>query len=453
MRSAALRILPATFDALYVGVDVGKKNHYAAFTNRELLAYHGAITKVPIFPFPQSRKGFESFLLAIGEWCPVDRCAVVLEVTGHYHLPLLLYLLEQGVAVYLLQTQIKSKHKSDARDAQMLANSLYNQQGLGVMMEETRQRIRPAAPISPLASYLRILIRHRTELTTEVTRRRNKLTAIADEVFPEFTEVCKDPNGIAALRIRQAFPTPELLAAASFDKLRKCSAGNKPSRANLARLQWLASQSIGTRDQGRLAGLVIIQDQVIRELHVLEASMSDLDERIRASIEGARERLILDSLGIISPLHQAVIIAYVGSIANYPDKAALKGFAGWHPRIQQSGETLDTTSIARSGNRALRQAIYLSTWHAVRSDGIWRELYERLHKRICTWDARKQRWRGRNKVLARLASQLLCVIYSLLKADYTLLQSVAAGDPLPEPQLYDRNKHASHMRRHGLKAL
>ena len=41
------------------------------------------------------------------------------------------------------------------------------------------------------------------------------LTAICDEVFPELTNVLKDPNGSTALSIRTQFPTPAALAAAS----------------------------------------------------------------------------------------------------------------------------------------------------------------------------------------------------------------------------------------------
>jgi hypothetical protein len=86
-------------------------------------------------------------------------------------------------------------------------------------------------------------MRHRYELVNESTQRKNKLTAICDELFPEFTHVFKNPNLPIALDLREQFPTPQAVATASLPQLRQVRKRNHPSEAELARLQSLAAAS------------------------------------------------------------------------------------------------------------------------------------------------------------------------------------------------------------------
>ena len=77
--------------------------------------------------------------------------------------------------------------KTDKRDALGLANTLYNQLALGVQVADKAQLVRRAVPPSAAAAQLKGLVRHRYELVREATQRKNKLIAICDEIFPEFT--------------------------------------------------------------------------------------------------------------------------------------------------------------------------------------------------------------------------------------------------------------------------
>jgi hypothetical protein len=58
------------------------------------------------------------------------------------------------------------------------------------------QLVRRIVPPTEAAAQLKELIRHRYELIHESTQRKNKLTAICDEIFPELTRVVKDPNSL-----------------------------------------------------------------------------------------------------------------------------------------------------------------------------------------------------------------------------------------------------------------
>lgn len=141
--------------------------------------------------------------------------------------------------------------KTDKRDALGLANHLYNQLALGVQVEKKLQVIRRAIPPSEAAAQLKGLMRHRYELVNEATQRKNKLTAICDELFPELTQVFKNPNLTIALDLREKFPTPHAVATASLVALREIRKHSHPSEAQLVLLQQLAVQSIGTKDLAR----------------------------------------------------------------------------------------------------------------------------------------------------------------------------------------------------------
>lgn len=113
--------------------------------------------------------------------------------------------------------------KTDKRDALRLANMLYTQLALGAQVADKMQLVRSAAPPSRAAVQLRGLTRHRYELSQEANQRRNKLTAICDELFPEFTQVFHDPNAASALLYREQFPTPHALATAALVMARPSS--------------------------------------------------------------------------------------------------------------------------------------------------------------------------------------------------------------------------------------
>jgi hypothetical protein len=118
------------------------------------------------------------------------------------------------------------------------------------------------------------MIRHREELITESTQRKNKLTALCDEIFPELTRMLKDPNSQTALALREAFPTPQAVATTSLSALQTVRLNRQLTDAKLVELQRLAELSIGVKAPARLRGLAFEQGQLIRELQVIHEHAS-----------------------------------------------------------------------------------------------------------------------------------------------------------------------------------
>jgi transposase len=434
------------YESLYVGIDIGKTKHVAGFVSATLLERHERFEGCPAFSFEQSREGFQSLIDRICLYCPLEQVSVLLEHTGHYHRPLEQYLLEQDITVYRIHVQKRpvGTIKTDKRDALSLANQLYNQLALGVQIVDKSQLVHRDVPPTETAAQLKSLTRHRYELSQECTQRRNKLTSLCDEIFPEYTTIFKDPNREVALALREKFPTPQAVATASMAALCEVRKRNHPSAAQLAQLQNLARQSIGTKDLARLRGLIIEQEQLINELRLLQGHLQRLDDEIENIVTYSREGQILISMGI-GPVSSASIIATIGSIANFERPGDLRSYFGWAPLEDQTGISYDRASLTPRGNRMIKQIMYLVVWSVIKKkESEWSKIYERLVPRLCSYDERTRAYKGKGKVIGRIAGQMIGMMYALLKKDLETLKGLAPGEKPPDPMLYDPEVHRLH---------
>ena len=437
-------------ERLYIGVDVGKFRHVAGFLSRTLLARHERFEGCPTFAFEQSREGFRAFVDHIREFVPLENAVVLLEHTGHYHRLLEQYLLEMDITVYRIHVQERPKGmlKTDKRDALNLANTLYSQLELGVQVADKMQLVRRAVPPTKAAAQLKGLIQYRYELSHQCTRLRNKLTAICDELFPEFTQIFRDPNREIALSFRAKFPTPHTIATASLAALRKLRARSFPSEPQLVKLQELARLTIGTKDIDRQRSLILEQELLIQELQLVLEHLERLQTEISDIVTNCREGQILLSIPPIGPMQAATIIATVGHINNFSKASELKSYFGWAPKRRQTGVTFDWTKLTNRGVRPVKQMLFLMAGRAISLDCEWARIYQRLLPRIGTYDERKRDYRGKLKVIGRIAGQMTSMIFAMLKTDQETLSKVPSGQEPPAPMLYDPEVHRKHQEGH-----
>lgn len=441
---APLPMLP--HESIYIGVDVGKFRHVAGVLSRTLLQRHAHFEGCPTFTFDQSREGFRSFVDRIREYAPLEQVTVLLEHTGHYHKNLEQYLLELDMTVYRIHVQERPKGmvKTDKRDALGLANRLYTQLELGAQVADKMQLVRQTAPPTPAAAQLRSFMQHRYELSHQSTQLRNKLTAICDEIFPEFTQIFRDPNREVALAFREKFPTPHEIATASLAALRELRQSNFPSEAKLLRLQQLARETIGIHNVDRLRGLKVEQELLTKELRLVQEHLERLDTAIADIVKNCREGQILLSMPPIGPVQAATIIATVGTIANFEKASELKCYFGWAPRQDQTGVSFDRTKLASRGVRPMKQMLYIMALRSITIECEWARIYQRLLPRIGTYDERIKDYRGKKKVLGRIAGQMASMIFAMLKTDQETLSKVPPGQEAPPPMLYDAQVHRKH---------
>lgn len=382
----------------------------------------------------------------IGAYVPLTQVYIVLEVTGHYHRVLVQYLQELDIPTYVVHVQKRQAGllKTDKRDALGLANLLYNQREKGIQMGDSLQAVRRLVPVTDAAAQLRGMVQHWYELSAESTQRKNKLTAICDEVFPEMTQICKDPNLPSALALRKRFPTPVAVSTASLSALQEARIGRFPSDAKLIELQRLAAQSIGTKDAARLRGLTFEQEQLIEGIEFLHEHLEKLETEMTGIVEHSREGQILTSIPGIGPIPAASIIAMIGNIENFSRASQLKAYFGWAPTIAQSGRTLDRAPLSPRGVRQMKKTIFLIAWTVISMDCEWARLYEHLVPLKCSYDEKKRTYVGRNRVIGRIAGQIISVIFTLLRKDQEILSKLGPGEEPPQPECYDLQVHHRH---------
>lgn len=433
-------------ESLYLGIDVGKQQHMAGFVSATLLTRHQRFEACPVLKFANTREGFRLLMDRIQDYVTLEQCFVLVEKTGHYHLALVDYLLQLDLAVYVIHVQKRPKGmlKSDRRDALGLANHLYNQLAKGIQLPDRTELVRRALPPTDTAARLKGLIGHRHELVHESTQRKNKLTALCDQLFPEFTQVFHDPNLPSALAVRARFSTAPAVASARLDALCEAKGHRGPNRQEMLHLQELAHQSIGVVEPGRQAALEFEQGQLIRELQLLQEHLTQIDERIAEILQTTREGRILLSMPGVGTFSAAAILSAIGNIRNFPNAGSLKAYFGWAPKVAQSGKSLDRVALTRAGERTMKEVMYLVALRAVQESETWAALYDRLVRRKCSYDERTQSYIGKKMVIGRIAGQITAMIYALLKADTELLANVTKGSQLPEPQLYDAAIHQAH---------
>jgi hypothetical protein len=217
-----------------------------------------------------------------------------------------------------------------------------------------------------------------------------------------------------------------------------------PSEAKLLHLQQPARETIGVTNVDRLRGLKVEQELLIKELRLVQHHLERLDTAIADIVRNCREGQILLSLPAIGPVQAATIIATVGTIANFEKASELKCYFGWAPKREQTGISFDRTALARRGVRPVKQMLYLMAARSTTLDCEWARIYQRLLPRMGTYDERIKDYRGKKKVLGRLAGQIASMIFALLKTDQETLSKVPPGEAPPPPLLYDAEVHRKH---------
>lgn len=434
---------------LYVGIDIGKAKHVAAFVSSTLRERH-TYDKCPTISFENNRAGFEALLAQIAAHGARDTCSIVVEPTGHYHKVLEQYIVEHNITLYMQHVGKRPNRmiKSDRRDALGLARHLYQQEHLGTETGVESEKARLTYSPASVCAHLRIWTRRRQDLVSEQVTRKNRLTSICDQLFPELRTVLRDVNGVGALAVRARFPTPAMIVAASMDDLRSVRVGSYPSESNLSKIREVARDSIGLRDPLRLRALTCEQDQLIGEYRLAEIHLAQLDAFILPTINSSREGQILTSIPGIGANTAANLMVQIGSIARFPGASQLRSYLGWGVTHTQTGVSIDQTKRSRGGTRSTRRAMYMIAMGFARTDKSqheWAKIYTRLTANGA---------RSGGAVIGRIAGQIIGTIYQLLQADYLLVAGLAPDSEIPAPQLYDHAKHqADDARRAGLESV
>ena len=379
-----------------VGVDAGKRAHQVA-------AYDPAAgTVVGQGSFPVSRVGFEQLALFL-HYHASDQAEVLVgvEATGHYHVPLVEFLLERGYAVVLVNpyqaAQFRrsqgAKAKTDRIDARALARFV------------AVSGLRAVSPTDARLVGLRELTRFRADLVGQRTTALNTLQAALDLAFPELLTIFKQPSSRTVLALLEAFPTAAAVASASEEEVAGClrqAGAGRPRRGQLATLLEAARTSIAAK---RLdVALSVKARALVRQIQVLEHEITELEEAIVAAFAALGHAPSHFPVG--SAVALAALVAEAGDPSRYRSAKEFVAHFGWCPADVQSGAYKAThPPLSKAGNRYARRTIWLLAIVAVRHNVAYRTYFD---QRIAA---------GKNKMntLVAIGRKLLTTIFAILR--------------------------------------
>ncbi|MDO5801721.1 MAG: IS110 family transposase, partial [Coriobacteriia bacterium] len=161
----------------YLGIDIAKHEHVLG-SRYESGEQHGKA-----FAFANDEKGFASLLERFRELgAEPEESLVVVESTGHYWMALWEFLVAHGYDVAIVNPVL-----TDAfRKADTLRKTKTDRVDAFLIAEYARFKNLGPTRVSPEgAEGLKQLTRYRHHLVSERTALKNRLTSVADRIFPE----------------------------------------------------------------------------------------------------------------------------------------------------------------------------------------------------------------------------------------------------------------------------
>jgi transposase len=447
---------PAPTGFLYLGIDVGRRKHLAAAIPEPRM-WDGSWERASARAIATTAFGFRELTGWLSELnATPDQTRIGMEPTGGwYGRTVAAWLERHGYRVDWLQNfalhdrrhlMIGKQTKTDALDARLIARLLFERERLGLKGGFLQRPPRNT-------DALRMLIRNRARLVDQRVRCRNQLTAIEDVLFPELKDFFKTSVTIPSARLLlESFPTPNHVAAADPADLHRvvvCEGRARGLARRLMDLQMAAVDSAGlATDTG---AIVHAQDWLLYQLRLLDGQIEQVEAAIGAVLEEwpSQERAVLASFPVMTTMRQAVLLATIGDVANFRDDRQLRKLLGWYPEARQSGSSLSSHRLGRSGNRMARREFWLWTWELLtpaRGDTPFRTYYRRLRERGMSGPV----------AMGHLAGKLISVLFFCLRSgtlydpqrharDLGIVDACGGGGATDPSSQYGANDPESHV--------
>jgi transposase len=391
---------------LVVGIDPHKKRHAAVTITQDF-------TTQAKFKFDNTREGLEMMLDRARVEMLKSGCRGVIfaiETGGHYWRNIAYYLDERGIPFrfinqYTLKRRREGKdinrRKNDYRDSEVAAQLLCT----GEFVES----------VIPQGVYAELRTSHNAyqRLVKERTRITNLVKGLLDALFPEFTQVFKDPGGLTALSVLSTCPIPRVIAGMTEDEFEATiearHKGRRLMRKKLKALHYSAKTSIGIDAGARslsseIAFLVDKFELIRRQICIMEGTLVRL-------VDETEEGKYLLSIRGLNYIAVAGLLAELGCFKLYRGAKQMIKMAGSNPTESESaGKKRSKTPMSKQGRPLLRYCAWTSVIPMLRFNSDFRAWAKQRRER----PAHANPLSGREVVGAAL-NRLLRLAFALVK--------------------------------------
>ena len=379
---------------VYVGIDVAKDMHDCF-----IQSYEGEVL-VDVFTISNNMNGLNTLMEKI-QTCTTsqDKIKVGLEVTGHYSYNILRFLLDNGLATYVLnplRTNLYRKSlslpktKTDRVDARTIAAMLLSDVGL-----------KPYTDTAYHNEELKSLTRYRFDKVKERAKLKTSVSRLICILFSELEKLVTTLHTASVYALLEEFPGAKQIAGAHLTRL-------KSLLGNASKGRYKRDMAVAVRDVARNSIGSKMPAKSLKLQHTIRL-IRELDAEIETEIEAMMEEShspITTILGIGCRMG-AMILAEAGDLSRFDSPDKLLAYAGMSPSTYQSGQLKNCyPHMEKRGSRYLRYALYNAT------------------KYVCLWDSTfaaylaKKRAEGKyyNVAISHAAKKLVRLIFAMEKS-------------------------------------
>ena len=379
-----------------VGIDVAKDKHDCFILSSE----SGVLANV--FTIANNRDGFETLLRTIRSCTrPADNIKVGLEATGHYSYNLLGFLLDCGLATYVinpLHTNLYRKSlslrktKTDRIDARTIAAMLMSDVDLKSYTNTAYHN-----------EELKSLTRYRFDKVRDRARLKQSVSRLVNILFPELETLVSSLHVAYVYAVLNEFPGARQIADAHLTHLKSVlsdASNGRYDREKAVEIREAARRSVGSVMPAKSMEL----QHTIRLIRELDREIEDAEAAIKEIVdEMAPPILSIPGMGYRMG---AMILAEIGDFSRFDSPDKLLAYAGLSPSTYQSGKLNATGAYAhmeKRGSRYLRYALFNAA------------------KYVCNWEPTfaaylaKKRAEGKhyNVAISHAARKLIRLIFAL----------------------------------------
>jgi len=353
---------------LVVGVDPHKKRHAAVAITQDF-------TTQAKFKFDNTREGLEAMLDRAKVEMVKSGCRGVMfaiETGGHYWRNVAYFLDEHGIPFrFINQFTLKrrregkdlNRRKNDYRDSEVAAQLLCTG-------EFTESKL-------PQGVYAELRTAHNAyrRLVKERTRITNLVKGLLDALFPEFTQVFKDPCALTALSVLSICPIPRVIAGMTEDEFEATieaqHKGRRLMRKKLRALHYSARTSIGID-----AGACSLSSEIaflVEKLELIRGHVCSIERTLVRLVDETEEGKYLLSIRGLNYIAVAGLLAELGCFKAYQSARQMIKMAGTNPTESESaGKKRARTPMSKQGRPVLRYCAWTSVIPMLRFNSDFR---------------------------------------------------------------------------------
>ena len=381
---------------MYLGIDIGKRNHVASLIDENAKDLFKA------FSFSNTTDGANSLLEKLSAHTDKSNVEIGMEATGHYWLSIYSFLIEKGFTVHVVNpiqtdgwrkgTEIR-KRKTDVIDSVLIADLIrYGDFDETSLSDEEMLS-------------LRNLSRFRNYLVSSIGDLKRKVICVLDQVFPEYQSVFSDVFGKTSKELLSHFQTAddfENISSEQLENVLEKVAFKGFAKNKITQISALAANSFGLkfcRDSFSLQLKLLIE-----QIRFIEAQVSDVETEIKTVLHKIDSPIT--TVPGIGDINGAVILGEIGDISRFSNASKLAAYAGIDASVSQSGDFQSSNNrMSKRGSPYLRKALFQAALVAAFHDPVFSAFYQ------------KKRSEGKHHLTAigAVARKLCNTIFAVLK--------------------------------------